>query len=106
MADADGQVDWTSTSTEARPEVGLHLSAAIETVPLSTVHPVDTPAPPTHRVPVSKKPHKVAEPSSPYPAKKPVKAEPAVKYADTAKVKETNAKLMQVHRVVLQKLAR
>ena len=55
--------------------------------------------------PVSKKPHKVAEPQAPYPAKKPAKAEPGVKYADPAKVKETNAKLMQVHRKVLEKLA-
>lgn len=55
---------------------------------------------------MSKKPHKVAESASSYAAKKPVKAEPGVKYADPAKVKETNAKLMQVHRVVLQKLAR
>jgi len=55
---------------------------------------------------VSKKPHKVDEPASSYPAKKPAKVEPGVKFADPAKVKETNAKLMQVHRVVLQKLAR
>lgn len=69
-------------------------------------HPVDTAAPEAHRFAVIKKPHKVEDPASPYPAKKPVKAKPGVKFADPAKVKETNAKLMQVHRVVLHKLAR
>jgi hypothetical protein len=55
---------------------------------------------------VSKKPSKVAEPHAPYAAKKPAKAESGIKFADPAKVKATNAKLMRVHRVVLQKLAR
>ena len=73
---------------------------------LPPLRPVDTTTPPAHRERVGKKPSKVTESASSYAAKKPVKAEPAVKYADPAKVKETNAKLMQVHRIVLQKLAR
>ena len=53
---------------------------------------------------------KVEESATPYAAKKPAKAEPAptqsaLRYADLGKVRETNAKLIQVHRVVLQKLA-
>jgi hypothetical protein len=60
---------------------------------------------------VSKKPHKIEEPKAAYPAKKPVKAAPApaqsgIRFADLAKIRETNAKLIQVHRVVLEKLAR
>ena len=55
---------------------------------------------------MSKKPSKVNEPQAPYPAKKPAPTESGVKYADPAKVKVTNAKLIQVHRVVLEKLAR
>jgi hypothetical protein len=60
---------------------------------------------------VSKKPSKVEESQSTYAAKKPAKAEPApvqtggTRYADLKKVRETNAKLIQVHRTVLQKLA-
>jgi hypothetical protein len=55
---------------------------------------------------VSKKPTKVNEPQAPYAAKKPAKGDAGVKYADPAKVTKTNAKLIQVHRVVLEKLAR
>ena len=73
--------------------------------------PVDSRPSVAHSAPVSKKPHKVDEPQAPYAAKKPAKAEPApaqpgIRYADLAKVRETNAKLIQVHRVVLAKLAR
>lgn len=60
---------------------------------------------------MSKKPHKVEEPKAAYAAPKPVKAKPVraqpdIRYADLAKVRETNAKLIQTHRVVLEKLAR
>jgi hypothetical protein len=55
---------------------------------------------------VSKKPSKVNEPQTPYVTKKPAPAESGVKYADPAKVRESNAKLIKVHRVVLEKLAR
>ena len=57
---------------------------------------------------MSKKPHKVEEAKAPYAAKKPVKAagpESGPRFADLAKVKASNAKLVQVHRTVLQKLA-
>jgi hypothetical protein len=70
------------------------------------VRPVDTPQPRAHRFAVSKKPSKVNEPKAPYAANKPAKADPGLKFADPAKVKETNAKLIKVHRVVLEKLAR
>ena len=63
---------------------------------------------------MSKKPHKVEETATPYAAKK--AAQPAahatkaensggVRYASLEKVRLTNAKLIQVHRDVLQKLA-
>ena len=56
------------------------------------------------------KPHKVEEPAAPYTAsaKKQVRAtapQPAVRLADLQDVRKNNAKLMQVHRKVLQKLA-
>jgi hypothetical protein len=58
---------------------------------------------------VDKKPHKVEEPQSPYAASKPAKAAPAPqagpRYASLDKVRATNAKLIQVHKTVLQKLA-
>jgi hypothetical protein len=59
---------------------------------------------------VSKKPPKVEEPAAPYTAKKPVKAGQAApqsgpRFADLEKVRANNAKLVQVHRTVLQKLA-
>ena len=58
---------------------------------------------------MSKKPHKIEEAKAPYPAKKPVKAVPAqaagVRFANMEKVRASNAKLIQVHRKVLQKLA-
>lgn len=76
------------------------------TVPFRSTPPVDTPLVPAQIPHVSKKPSKVAEPHAPYAAKKPAKAESGIKFADPAKVKATNAKLMRVHRVVLQKLAR
>lgn len=59
---------------------------------------------------MSKPPRKVEEAQAPYAAKKPAKAAPAAtstdpRFADLEKVRATNAKLMQVHRKVLQKLA-
>ena len=63
---------------------------------------------------MSKKPHKVEETATPYAAKKATQpAAPAtkpensggVRYANLEKVRQTNAKLIQVHRDVLQKLA-
>jgi hypothetical protein len=60
---------------------------------------------------VKPKPDKVEEPTVPYTAKKAVAqpvakpAESGVRYADLAEVRKANAKLMQVHRKVLQKLA-
>lgn len=72
--------------------------------------PVDTRGPAAHRAPVSKKPHKVEEATAPYAAKKPAKAGAPVsssgpRFADLEKVRAGNAKLIQVHRKVLQKLA-
>lgn len=92
------------SATEDQSQTGPTWDAFLYRSP--TPPSVDTAASAAHLPPVSKKPHKVAEPQAPYPAKKPAKAAAGVKYADPAKVKETNAKLMQVHRVVLQKLAR
>jgi len=58
---------------------------------------------------VDKKPPKVEEPQAPYAAAKPAKAAPAPqsgpRYASLDKVRATNAKLIQVHHKVLQKLA-
>ena len=63
---------------------------------------------------MSKKPRKVEETAAPYAAKKATQpATPAtkpensggVRYANLEKVRQTNAKLIQVHRDVLQKLA-
>ena len=63
---------------------------------------------------MSKKPHKVEETAAPSAAKKAAQpAAPAakpenaggVRYASLEKVRLTNAKLIQVHRDVLQKLA-
>lgn len=73
-----------------------------------TLPPVDTAASATHFVGVPKKPSKVQEAVTPYPAKKLAKAaapESGPRFADLAKVKASNAKLVQVHRTVLQKLA-
>ncbi len=71
--------------------------------------PVDSVSRPPQSAPVSKKPRKVEEPQAPYPAKKPAKAAPAPnsgpRYADLDKVRASNAKLIKVHRAVLQKLA-
>ena len=77
---------------------------------MADLGPVDTPAPPPHPVPVNKKPRKVAEPQTPYSARKPVKAAPAQassgpRFADLEKVRASNTKLIQVHSKVLQKLA-
>jgi len=60
---------------------------------------------------VSKKPNKVGEPRSTYAAKKPAKVAPepastGPRFADLEKVRASNAKLIQVHSKVLQKLAR
>ncbi len=59
---------------------------------------------------MSKKPHKVAEPQAPYAAKKPAKKAAALvpggpRFADLEKVRASNAKLIQIHSKVLQKLA-
>lgn len=59
---------------------------------------------------MSKKPSKVGEAAANYAAKKLVKAAPAPtpagpRFADLEKVRASNAKLIQVHRKVLQKLA-
>jgi len=77
---------------------------------VSWVTPVDTPPPPPHLSPVSKKPSKVQETATPYTAKKPVKAAPAPtpagpRFADLEKIRASNAKLIQVHSKVLHKLA-
>ena len=86
-----------------------------ESVPSDLAHgwtrpPVDTSRRSRHSVPVSKKPSKVQETATPYTAKQPVKAAPATskpgpRSADLEKVRAGNAKLVQVHRKVLQKLA-
>ena len=60
---------------------------------------------------VMAKPHKVEEPAAPYLAAKtpapktPAPVQPAVRVASLEEVRKNNAKLMQVHRKVLQKLA-
>lgn len=56
------------------------------------------------------KTHKVEEPAAPYgvapkPPARPTAAQPAVRVASLEEVRKNNAKLMQVHRKVLQKLA-
>jgi hypothetical protein len=56
------------------------------------------------------KPRKVQEPAAPYtaspkPKEKTLSAQPGMRLADLDAVRKTNAKLMQVHRKVLQKLA-
>lgn len=70
---------------------------------------VDTTRPTAHFPNVDKKPHKVEEPQAAYTAKKPAKAPSAPptgpRFADPDKVRATNAKLIQVHKTVLQKLA-
>lgn len=75
--------------------------------------PVDTSNRPAHFRVVSKKPRKVNEPQAPYPAKKQrIEAAPAPsptagspRFAELEKVRANNAKLIQVHSKVLQKLA-
>ena len=59
---------------------------------------------------MNKKPAKVDEPATTYGAKKratpaAVPAPAGIRFADLQEVRKTNAKLMQVHRKVLQKLA-
>lgn len=57
---------------------------------------------------MSEKPRKVGEPKGAYAAKKPAKAAPAQtkpRFADLEKIRASNAKLIQVHAKVLQKLA-
>jgi hypothetical protein len=56
------------------------------------------------------KPHKVEEPAGAYtaaskPSEKTPAAQPGVRLANLQDVRKTNAKLIQVHRKVLQKLA-
>ena len=71
--------------------------------------PIDTPSPAAHVFPVEKQPHKVEEPQALYRTKQPAKPAPAPqpgpRYASLDKVRATNAKLIQVHHKVLQKLA-
>lgn len=62
---------------------------------------------------MSKKPHKVAVPTSPYAAKKPAKvAAPApktesagVRYMDDATFKQASAKVFKTHQELFRKLA-
>jgi hypothetical protein len=79
---------------------------------VADIGPVDTPTSTAQRTSVSKKPRKVDEPQARYASKKPAKAatpdavpESGPRFADLAKVRASNAKLVQVHRTVLQKLA-
>ena len=76
---------------------------------LIRIAPVDSGLLVAHSAAVNKKPHKVEEAATPYTAKQPVKAVSAVqsgpRYAPIGKVRASNVKLLQVHRVVLQKLA-
>ncbi len=63
-----------------------------------------------HSAEVMPKPRKVEEPAGTYPAapKPPEKTpaeQPAIRLANLPDVRKANAKLMQVHRKVLQKLA-
>ena len=57
------------------------------------------------------KPRKVEEPAGAYSAKKPspkvpaAAAQPVTRFVKQGEVEKTNARLMQVHRKVLQKLA-
>lgn len=58
---------------------------------------------------MDKQPHRVEEPQAVYRPNQPAKAAPGPeagpRYADLDKVRATNAKLIQVHQKVLQKLA-
>jgi hypothetical protein len=58
---------------------------------------------------VSKKPSKVQEAATPYPAKKPAQAAPAVaanvRYADPAQARKSMDKVFRVHKELLRKLA-
>lgn len=58
---------------------------------------------------MEKKPRKVEEPQAAYIVQKPMKPaaapEGTPRFADLNKVRETNAKLIQIHHKVLQKLA-
>jgi hypothetical protein len=59
---------------------------------------------------MSKKPRKIEESATPYSAKKSSKKEPSPsqsgpRFADLEKIRAGNAKLLQVHHKVLQKLA-
>lgn len=69
--------------------------------------PVDTLQDTKYRSLVSKNPHKVADPASPYAASKSATGADASgpRYASLDKVKASNAKLIKVHHKVLQKLA-
>ena len=78
-------------------------------VSLADIGPVDSGLGVAHSAAVSKKPHKVEEATTPYTAKKPVPAatrpQAGPKSITLEEVRTTNARLMQVHRKVLQKLA-
>lgn len=74
--------------------------------------PVDTRQPAAHITRVNKKPRKVQEAATPYPAKKPVKAAPApeagntgVRYMDDAAFKKAADKVFKTHHELFRKLA-
>lgn len=71
--------------------------------------PVDSPGRKRHFTRMSKKPHKVEESAASYVPEKSAAASPSAKAGshslDLEKIRATNAKLMQVHHKVLQKLA-
>lgn len=95
-------------SVEAGPAVTDRRYRLGATVSHSAFRPVDTSPPPAHGPSVSKKPHKIEEPKAAYPAKKPAKAalaQTGPRFADLEKVRANNAKLIQIHAKVLQKLA-
>ncbi len=84
------------------------------TVPVSVPGPVDTPAPPPHRAPVSKKPRKVEEPQAPYAAKKPAKAvaasapvdqAPPIRYVDREAARKLTKDILDKRTDLFRKLA-
>jgi len=87
-----------------KPPVHFNLrrSKLSRTVSGSLLRSVDIVAPAAHRRLVSKKPQKVADPASPYAAKKPAK--PAVKDAD-AEFQRITGKLFKERKELLHKLA-
>ena len=61
--------------------------------------------PRTHRLRVSKKPQKVADPASPYAAKKPAKAAAPTPKKGDAEFQRITGKLFKERKELLQKLA-